>query len=290
MDNSGCDQTPQVLGLAQKLALATLLEVTAPKPGNVHRSADFEDVGFTDFLAAGVAVAPILERAAEQGVGLSVLSAVRMTQATTRSNTNLGTLLLLAPLSAATRRSSLRQGLTEVLSELTPADSDSIYQAIAAANPGGIANVDQLDVHGAAPADLLEAMQLAADRDLVARQYINDFAEVFTVSAWLAESRERHGSLTEAIVLSHVRLMAAYPDSLIARKCGLEVASEAAQRAELALAAGEPGDPAYLQALEELDFWLRADGHRRNPGTTADLIAAALFVGLCEGDIQPPFN
>jgi triphosphoribosyl-dephospho-CoA synthase len=73
---------------------------------------------------------------------------------------------------------------------------------------------------------------------------------------------------------------------LIQRKCGPAVAKDASDRAAIVLATDEPGRAAYQQALSELDDWLRADGHRRNPGTTADLIAAGLFVLLREGRLH----
>jgi triphosphoribosyl-dephospho-CoA synthase len=85
-------------------------------------------------------------------------------------------------------------------------------------------------------------------------------------------------------------MLAAYPDSLIARKCGPETAARAAAIAQRVLAAGMPGDEDYLLELGEFDFWLRSDGNRRNPGTTADLIAAGLFVVLREGLIRPPYR
>ncbi len=81
--------------------------------------------------------------------------------------------------------------------------------------------------------------------------------------------------------------MAHYPDSLIARKCGPDVAAEAAARAAKVLQAGPPPAAAYQQAVADLDFWLRSDGHRRNPGTTADLIAAGLFALLRDEIIEP---
>jgi triphosphoribosyl-dephospho-CoA synthase len=82
--------------------------------------------------------------------------------------------------------------------------------------------------------------------------------------------------------------MSEFPDSLIARKCGEAVARQSAALAAAALAAGQPSDADYLRAVADLDFWLRADGHRRNPGTTADLLAAGLFASLLSGVIQLP--
>jgi len=173
-----------------------------------------------------------------------------------------------------------------VLQELTADDADCVYRAIRLANPGGLGRVDEADVHAAPPPDLLAAMRLAAGRDVIARQYANGFDDVLRKALpWLIEGVRRGWPLLEAIVHAHVRLMSELPDTLIARKCGNAVAQEAADRAAEALRSGEPGEEVYHRALGDLDFWLRCDGHRRNPGTTADLIAAALFAGMREGSI-----
>ena len=89
--------------------------------------------------------------------------------------------------------------------------------------------------------------------------------------------------LTEAIVETHVQFRSRHPDSLIARKCGVEIAEEAAKRAYAVVEARAQDLELYARELSELDFWLRSDGNRRNPGTTADFIGAAIFVGLIEG-------
>jgi triphosphoribosyl-dephospho-CoA synthase len=92
-------------------------------------------------------------------------------------------------------------------------------------------------------------------------------------------------SMSASIIHTHVKMMAEFPDNLIARKCGREVAERSAIMARTVLDSGEPGGDDYHRALCDLDFWLRSDGHRRNPGTTADLIAAGIFVGLLDETI-----
>lgn len=277
--------------IGQCATLACLLEATAPKPGNVHRGADFDDVTFTDFVASAVAIAPAIESACHSGVGEAVLQAVRATQATVGTNTNLGTILLLAPLAAVPREIELRAGIADVLGGLKPHDCYAVYEAIRLARPGGLGKVEHLDVSGAPPHDLRTAMREAAERDLVARQYDNGFAEVLNlVVPWLVAGRDRSWSLTTAIIHAQVQLMSQFPDSLIARKCGLAAAQRAADMASRVIAAGQPDDEPYQDALASLDFWLRSDGHRRNPGTTADLIAAGLFAALRDELLQPPYR
>ncbi len=277
-------QHAPALTTGQCATLACLLEVSAPKPGNVHRGADFDDLTFDDFLASAVAIGPAFEAAGRQPLGRTVLDAIRATRSVVATNTNLGMVLLMAPLAKAPRGEPLASGAARVLAELTPADARDVYEAIRLARPGGMGRVERDDVSGPAPDDLLAAMRSAADRDLVARQYANGFQEVLNlVVPWLLEGREQGWPPARRIVHAHVRLLAQIPDSLIARRCGLTVAREASARAAVALEAGPPGSEAYAAALADLDFWLRSDGRRRNPGTTADLIAAGLFALLRDG-------
>ena len=279
------------LSVGQCATLACLLEATIPKPGNVHRGADFEDMTFNDFAVSAVAIAPAMQAAEHLGVGATVLAAVQATRRLVPVNTNLGTVLLVAPLAAVPREQEVRMGLRQVLDRLTAQDARAVYAAIQLAEPGGLGTAEAMDVAGPAPENLRAAMAAAADRDLVARQYVEGFAQVLDQAVpWIVAGRAAGWSLTDAVIHTQLRLLAAWPDSLIARKCGLAVAQRASALAERVLQAGMPGDRDYGYRLGELDFWLRSDGHRRNPGTTADLIAAGLFVALREKWIQPPLR
>ncbi|MBI3465512.1 MAG: triphosphoribosyl-dephospho-CoA synthase [Planctomycetes bacterium] len=280
-----------LLTAGQCATFACLLEVTAPKPGNVHRGADFEDLTFFDFAASAVAIAPAMEAAAGKRLGKTVLDAIRASRAVSGTNTNLGIVLLLTPMAMVAEGQALRPGVLGVLEQLDAADAELVYAAIRHAQPGGMGQVNEADISGPAPPDLRQAMALAADRDLVARQYVNGFAEVFDLVLPRLEQGLKAGwSLSDTIVRTHLQLMSERPDSLIARKCGVETARRAAGLAARALASGAPGDTAYYDAVAELDFWLRSDHHRRNPGTTADLITAGLFAALRDGVIRPPFK
>lgn len=280
------------LTVGQCATLACLIEATAPKPGNVHRGADFEDLTFFDFQAAAVAIGPAMERAATDGrVGAAVLDAIRATRRLTRSNVNLGIVLLIAPLAAASRSSSLREGVRDVLARLDAADAALVYEAIRLAQPGGLGKVEEADVAGPPPSSLLDAMCLAADRDSIAKQYVTDFADVFDLVVPELQRGVRKGwQLADVVIRTQLRLLAEMPDSLIARKCGVAKAREVAVWAAQVLDAGQPDDEAYHEALADLDFELRSDGHRLNPGTTADLIAAGLFVALRDRMIPMPIQ
>lgn len=272
--------TQQSLG--QMATLACLLEVSAPKPGNVHRGADFEDLTFYDFQTSAVAIGPVFDQAAKNRVGRIVLTALQATQSVVKTNTNLGLMLLMAPLAKTAAFDKLSMQL--VLNALNAEDAEDVYQAITLAGAGGMGEVASMDIADPAPDSLLGAMHVAQDRDLIAAQYANGFVDLFADAVEpLREKLEAGTILTEAIVETHVQFMSRHPDSLIARKCGVEIAQQASRRADLVVQARAQDLDRYVRELSEFDFWLRSDGHRRNPGTTADFIGAAIFVGLIEG-------
>jgi triphosphoribosyl-dephospho-CoA synthase len=271
--------------------LACIWEATARKAGNVHRFRDAGDMTYADFLLAAAAIAPIIGRAESQGIGKSVLEAVRATRAVVRVNVNLGIVMLLAPLAAVPAYEPLAAGLEKVLCELDLSDSQEVFEAIRLANPGGLGKVNCEDVREAPTLPLRRIMALAAERDLIARQYASAFQEVLEVGVpALQQGVERLGSLEAAIVHCQLTLLSRYQDSLIVRKAGEKVAEEASQRAGRVLAASWPDTVDSRNGFRVLDEWLRADGNRRNPGTTADLVAASLFVALREGILKVPLG
>lgn len=271
--------------------LACIWEATARKPGNVHRYQDFDDATYLDFLHSAAAIAPVLAGASQQGLGKTILRAIQQTASVVRSNTNLGMVLLLSPLAAVPWGTPVRQGVVAVLDGAGVDDSQQVYQAIRLARPARLGRVEAEDVHGEPSRPLRQVMTLAAERDLVARQYANGFREVFEEGIpALEQGQQAVGSLEGAIVFCQLTLLAQHPDSLIARKRGLVVAQEASLRARTVLSQGWPHHPPGRVAVEELDCWLRGDGRGRNPGTTADLVTASLFAALREGMISLPLS
>jgi triphosphoribosyl-dephospho-CoA synthase len=275
------------VGLAAQLAC--IWEATARKPGNVHRYCDFSDASYLDFIASAAAIAPVLETARQRRVGETILEGVRATRSVVATNTNLGILLLLAPLATVPAGTNLRAGATRVLEDLDVTDARTAYEAIRLAAPGGLGQVAEQDVRKEPEQTLRQVMQLAADRDLVARQYATAFEDVFDdgVPA-LRRGLELCHTLEDAVVFCHLKLMDAHPDTLIARKRGPQEAKEAAARARQVLQAGWPHSPESARQFYDLDAWLRAEGRGRNPGTTADLVTASLFVALQEEILTVP--
>jgi triphosphoribosyl-dephospho-CoA synthase len=264
--------------VAAAAQLACLLEVSAPKPGNVSPGRHFHDTSYEDFLASAVAIGPAFAAAGDRPLGATIRSAIEATNRWAGRNTNLGIVLLLAPLARAACRSggTLRARVEQVLAETTVADAADVYDAIRLARPGGLGTASAEDVSGAPTVTLTEAMGLAADRDSVAREYVTGFAATFEIGApAVRDARHRRLRWPDASVYAFLALLAAVPDTLIARKLGRAEAEQVSRRA----AEMRRGGPRELAAF---DAELRDARNTRNPGTTADLTCASLFAVILE--------
>jgi len=272
--------------------LACLLEVSAPKPGNVSPGRHFTDARYEDFLASAAAIGQSLATVNERGIGATVRLAIEATGRWTRSNTNLGMVLLLAPLGRAAvsdeagqvTASALRPAVRRVLAETTVNDAREVYAAIRRASPGGLGRAGEQDVAAEPSMTLLEVMRLAADRDGIAREYSTGFDVTFETGAPALHAARGDGlPWEEAVIETFLTLLAANPDTHVRRRGGVDVAVAISRHAQSALAAGGVRTPAGRQALDEMDRALRDPRHVGNPGTTADLTAAAIFVELAGG-------
>lgn len=274
--------------IIQAAQLACLLEVSADKPGNVTWGKAFWDARYVDFMASAVAIGPALRAAASGSVGETILHAIRDTQKFVRSNTNLGMVLLLAPLAHAAgnlHSAGLRSGVREVLRTLSVDDARHAFEAIRLAAPGGLGKSDVYDVRAAdVDVTLLEAMGAAQERDAVAREYTTDFEITFEIGyvALRAFLREDH-RLSDAIVQTALTILTQVPDTLILRKEGPATAQSVSRQAARVLEAGGAFTRRGRSALEAFDRSIRDEENRLNPGTTADLTTASIFVLLTEG-------
>lgn len=290
--------------LATLIEVACLMEATARKPGNVHPAARFADLHYADFVAAARLCAPPLAEAGNIGIGPAVLRAVRATREAVDSNANLGICLLLAPIAAPPAPATLRQDVCALVEQTTVSDAEAVYAAIRCSQAGGLGEVDKHDVAEPPTITLAEAMHLASDRDGIAWAWETRFREIDRETAsllretWQDALAAPHAipvpddgvpfpAWEAAVVTQHLHWMSR-GDTLIARKCGPEIAEESRRRAEAVLSAGGCLTTEGQRRLQELDTWLRADGHRRNPGTSADLVAACLLWGLRKGWFTPP--
>ncbi len=278
--------------IAWAAQLACLFEASIDKPGNVSPRSTFADMRFEDFLTSAVAIGPALRDAGRATVGETIATAAADTRRLVAVNTNLGLILLLAPLATAATRvpaggGDLRPELAAVLRSLTVGDAVLAYEAIRAAAPAGMGEAARHDVlEREVGVSLLEAMDAARERDAIAREYVTDFELTFSLGAeTLLRCWNDGATFSDAVVTAFLTILAETPDTLIARKNGLAVAEDVSRRAARILAAGGMATAGGRAGLGALAGELGDQAHALNPGTTADLIAASLFVTLTEGGL-----
>jgi triphosphoribosyl-dephospho-CoA synthase len=296
--------------VATAAQFACLLEASAPKPGNVSPGRHFHDTRYEDFLASAAAIGPAIALAGQRPIGPTVLAAVEATARWAPANTNLGIILLFAPVARAAIEAilpvigepgsqpeapaarvsvaALREGIDAVLAATTIADARAVYAAIRLARPGGLGRVDAQDVRDEPDAALQVVMALAAERDAIAREYATGFAVTFdTGLPALSRARSDGLSWDAAVAETFLVLLAATPDTLIARKLGVPEAESVSRAAGAIVAAGGVRTPEGRSRLEAFDARLRDPRNAANPGATADLTAATLFAYLLVGDYHP---
>ena len=286
------------VAIACRAQLACVLEASAPKPGNVSPGRPFTDVRYEDFVVSAEAIARPLEGAGRRPLGETIFMAVEVTRARTRANTNLGIVLLLAPLARAAvrllgsptpsdrgdRLRNLRTETGRVLRDTTVEDARRAYRAIRLAHPGGLGNAEEQDVATEPTITLLEAMRLAADRDGIAREWATTYETTFErgVPA-LLNARADGLAMSDAIVETYLTLLAVTPDTHIVRRGGDALARRVSRLAAEALAAGGVRAEGGRLAIDAMDAALRDPRNLANPGATADLTAATLFAALLVG-------
>jgi len=265
---------------ARAFEAACRAELVALKPGNVHVFAAGHGMEVAHFERAAAAAAPAI---AAEGlrVGARIEAAVKASLAVAGCNTNLGIILLGAPLVAAAllpRPQGLRRRLSQVLEALDVADAAAAFRAIAAASPGGLGSAADADVRHPATLSLSAAMALAADRDLIARQYGDGYAEVFTLGV---PALGADPTAPEGVEDAFLAFLSTLPDSHIARKFGREAAEGVRAEAQAVRASLAGGSGAARRAaLAAFDASLKARG--LNPGTSADLTVASILAALLE--------
>ena len=304
-------------GIAAALQLAVLLEVSAyPKPGNVHRTRDFDRTRFEHFLASAAALGPHfrlaalrgrrvaerLEESVELAIGERIRSAVEACSEWQHGgNTSLGVILLLTPVAYAAgmippdstlRALEIRKNLRRVVSRTTPADAVNTYRAISHASPGGMGKAPELDVNDKNSIvemrkrnlSLLDIFRISARYDTISYEWVNGFSVTFDIGLpSLYQELQATRDINTAVVDTYLRILSRVPDTLIARKQGMSRAKEVSLRTEHVLKAGGMSTTRSRRAVEQMDVELERPDHALNPGTTAGLTAAALSVRILEG-------
>lgn len=271
--------------IAAAFLAACRAELAALKPGNVHVHAGGHHMEVAQFEKAAEAAAPILADP-NLGMGERIRAAVDVSMAAANCNTNLGIILLCAPLAAAALQpgpGTLRQRVATVLAALSQDDAKNVYLAIRHANPGGLGRSQQADVSQEPDIALQDAMALAAPRDRIAANYVTGLADIFDdhlpVLARLRARATENSSAArpeDTVASLYLTLLMRFPDSHIRRKFGIETAAHVQSLARAIRVDWEPFvTPAAYPALLAFDAFLKTSGW--NPGTTADFVVATLF-------------
>jgi triphosphoribosyl-dephospho-CoA synthase len=266
--------------IAEAYHRACLDELRAPKAGNVHDFSDGHGMTVGDFELSAEVTRDWIARPGAR-VGERVRGAIAATRKAVDCNTNLGIVLMSAPIAAAAEREGvgdLRAAIGRVLGGLDVADATNVFEAIVLASPAGLGESAEHDVREPATVTLLEAMQSAADRDRIAWNYANGFADVFDIGIpAFRQAMAQWNDWLWATAAVHFAVMSAFPDTHIFRQYGPEVAEGARQSAAAIWARfAETDDPTGLiPEIMALDAVLKQNGY--NPGTSADLTVATVF-------------
>jgi len=276
------DQTKHLEKLFKSACRA---DVEAIKPGNISIHCGGRQMHADDFINSAMACAAAI-CAPHSSLGERILCAVKETRKVVSMNTNLGIILLCAPLIQAVylnNKQSIRQSLQQVLANTTVDDARRVYTAIRLAEAGGLGQVAEADISTHPDISLLEAMKLAHRRDLIAAQYANNYQDIFDDARLaLLEFYSKWGYNHFSVSGLYMKLLASYPDSLIIRKRGEAAAQEVCDLASALYEKYCCGDKPERLDIRLLELDRKLKDRDINPGTTADLTVATIFLVALE--------
>lgn len=279
--------------IARCAQLAMLLEVSAtPKPGNIDRDHNYTDTRFEHFLASAVGVYPVLEKAArsKSGVGMIIHEAVAESARWQKGgNTHFGAFILLIPLVMAAgkceNKTCLKVQVQKVVKETAAEDAIEFYRAFSEARVK-VKPVDELALGDAASIDKIRAqgltlynmMEISSSYDMIANEWTNGFQKTFECTESIISKIKNHG-INDAVVITFMELLSKNKDTFIQTKFDSNKAEEVSMRARRILQKGDIDE--IRDEIHSFDEDLLKEGI--NPGSTADIIIAGLFVALFEG-------
>ena len=303
--------------ISQCLQLAILLEVSAEKPGNVNLTSSFEGTTCQHFLASAVAAGPSFQEAANHGamvaekklgaseVGLGQLIKTCVSEVNVwqrGGNTILGTIMLFMPIAVAAGMtptdtnfkldlSELRRNIDLAVKSATAQDSVHLYEAVDIANPSGLGKAPDLDVNDPHSKErlirenitLFEVFKIGASYDDICAEWVNNYPVTFNLAYPYLTEQLKTKPVNTAVVHTFLKILAERPDTFIARKVGKAKAEEASFGAKAVLELGGLETEEGKRALKQFDKKLRLTENKCNPGTTADLTAAALALCTLSG-------
>ncbi|MDH7564294.1 MAG: triphosphoribosyl-dephospho-CoA synthase [Candidatus Bathyarchaeota archaeon] len=308
----------KALHISKCLELAILFEISADKPGNVNLTTGFESTRYEHFLVSAVAAAPWFRHAAEKGIACSE-GRIRLgeigvgelikqcvadiDQWQKGGNTLLGTVILLMPIAVAAgmtpqkddgsfKISELRENVGRVVRSTTSEDAVAVYRAIEIARPSGLNKVPELDVNDPASVNkimergisLYQVFEIGSKWDSVCAEWVKNYPVTFDVAyPFLMQVLREDGNLNTAVIHAFLKVLSENPDTFIARKIGINKAEEVSSAAKQVLALGGLKTEEGKKKLHEFDLKLRSSNNLLNPGTTADIVAAALSLCVLGG-------
>jgi triphosphoribosyl-dephospho-CoA synthase len=279
--------------IARSAQLALLLEVSAyPKPGNVDRTHDFRNTSYEHFIASSVAVYPVLREAAvgDRGVGELIRAGVEESIAWQRGgNTHFGALLLLMPLTMAagacerTDMQELKREADEIMRNTSVDDAIEVYRAFSKGKVKVRRDVPEFDVMAEDSLNelrekglsLYDVLSLSASYDLISRELVCGFKKTFGAALDLNDFAEAE-NINEAVSHAYLKLLSETEDTFVKVGFGTETSRYVKERAKEIVTSGYK-----LKEIEEFDEELIQK--EINPGSTADIIAAALFIAILGG-------
>ncbi len=299
------------------LQLAILLEVSVDKPGNVSLTSSFEGTTVQHFLASAIAAGPAFQQAVCLGtlvaenklkisnVGLGQLiktciSSVNSWQS--GGNTILGTIMLFTPIAVAAGMSPhdkkyifdfsiLRKNIDLAVKSTTALDSVHLYEAVDIASPSGLNEAPDLDVTDPRSkkrlikenVTLFEVFKIASTYDDICAEWVNNYPVTFDLAYPYLKEQLKNKPLKTAVVHTFLKILSERPDTFIARKVGKEKAGVVSSDAKAVLELGGLETEEGRKNLLQFDKRLRSSRNSLNPGTTADLTAAALALCTLNG-------
>ncbi|KZX13000.1 2-(5''-triphosphoribosyl)-3'-dephosphocoenzyme-A synthase [Methanobrevibacter oralis] len=279
--------------IAKIAQIASALEVSGyPKPGNVHRTRNYDDMVFEDFIISGIVIGDTIREATKNVnienpcLGKYILNAVKETDNWIKNNTNLGIVMMIIPIACATAISNnfneIRPNIVKLMKSTSVEDACDLYDAINIADAGGMGNQDEYDVASTNAKEELKAnkqtmwdvLKISAPWDRLANEMTSDMPVVFEIGYPTYYNLIKENSLNKSCILTFLTILSEIPDTLISRKYGAKKASEISNQARQLLKYQNDDD--FKDKLKEFDDYLYEN--KFNPGTTADLTAASIFV------------
>lgn len=289
------------LEIAKIAQIASALEVSGyPKPGNVHRTRDYDDMVFEDFIISGIVIGDAIREACSDvdvenpQLGKYILNAVSETDKWIKNNTNLGIVMMITPIAVAAAISDsfdeIRENVKVLMANTSVDDACDLYDAINIADAGGMGDQDEYDVSSDSAKNELrenkqtmyDVLKISAPWDMLAREMTSDMPAVFEIGYPTYQKLSKEKSKNDACVLTFLKILSQVPDTLISRKYGSDDAIKVSMMTRDLL--NIEGEDDFDEKVAQFDEFLFKNKY--NPGTTADLTAASIFVSYLKDNFE----